>query len=454
MDKWNDPKSSDFVMIDNNFNELYLVQSKLKELEYFITYFESEIGDKSTMRVEYIEIVNKLLFRHFHGGGITIDLLEQLNTNDLFYLTSLVFEWLLPKEYKESIFIYIDKNLNKILSEDSSYGVLIYNYFGDFISKVYDKKSKNKSIDTYTKLDGKVLTNKIIMRINLNYKTVDSCYIDSPLSKLIYYNIYNETCFIYYRYDKIKNHPDHLKYCEYPFKFNEMIDKYFDDLIEDILILLNDIFADKAIKLCVKFGKYDLIYNINNKYSYINDYFYISNYLSQIRTNKEYLLDKNIIKIIDPYLYAKMCIELSYYDKLINIKSYWTSIQKAFQDYYKIEDNIFTKCQLNIITSVSNIISYEDIYLTGDKVLRLSSFYPFKGDLILLVGKIEQIKDNTVNIIPKRDIKIKDILLYEGLEYNVIEVEILDKMCKITTDQIIINTDIEAYNLYKIEEII
>jgi len=456
MNEWNNPKYSDFVLIDDNLNKLYLTKSKLSELDYFKTYFESEIGNKSSMGVENISVCDKLLSTYFQGNRITVDFLSQFDYDELFCFISLVFEWLFPNEYKEIIFIYIDKNLNKILSEDSSYGILIYNYFGDFTCKVYDKKSKDKYKDTYSKLNGKSLTNKIILYINLNCTIVDECYIDSVLSKFLRYNIYLESCFLHQRYDKIKDHPEYLKQIEYKlfkYRLNEMIVKYFSTTTEEIFEFLNDIYADQAIKLCIKFGKYDLMNKINNHYPYINDYLYISNYLDQIGWNKEYLFDKNIIKIIDPYLYAKMCIELNSINKLINIRSYWTSIQKAFQDHYNSKNNIFTKSQLDAILSASNIISYEDVYLTGDKVLRLSSFYPFNGDLAILVGEIKQIDKDIIFVIPKRSIKINDILLYEGLEYTVVKVKILDHVCKITIDQIIIRGNTEVYNLYKIEEI-
>lgn len=402
--QFNDPTYSDFKLIDDDNNVLYLHTFVMRQNKYFDTWFKSQLTpDKTKMHVTSVPLATKLI-GHLYCLPFQIE--DDIDYNDFFEMVELTQMWCLSEGITTVEFIFVIKNYEKMIRADINNCMLLYNYFESQCPINYHDKQYS----------GKWLKSKLVEYVTKNISNLNSGFINLPIAKLLSHEQYIQTCLSYKYYDKLTEHSD-IKNNIYVNMLNKCIHDKINTI--DTTIFTSKVFnyldIENQVVLALKNKMYNLI-NINSGFidqhlvKRIN-YFVngtIDNYDQQI-------LNSNITQLLEPVLQASLYIKFNEYNKLLSIPL--KQIKEAFTKYY--DADIFTNNQLYAIMSADSMITDKtfdnlDNHKSSYKILHITSFVPFTGKLYTLIGTYNKISNDTFEIKPIKKIHKTDELWIEN----------------------------------------
>lgn len=403
---------SDLIMEDNDQNIVYLHSFIIRQHEYFNTWFNSSISDKTKIHVSDIQIAKKLI-AFMYGFEFVIE--PDMDYDEFFELVDLSQMWLLPQRIKDIEFAFVVQNYESMIKKDINYSIPLYTYFEKQPSI---NGERHPTIAFLTKqYNGKWLVENITKYVSSNILNLNGGFINLPVAKFVPNERYIMACIEYKYYDKLIDHMNALSSDIYMNAMN----KYINDNIQKIVPSIFESTIAKYLDfenytiLSLKYELYDLI----DKFTGFKDdrtFKRINNYIT--RTFDKYdkrLLDSNIVKYLDPQLLINMYIKYGDFNKLLNIPT--QHIKEAFKEHY--HTNVFTNAQLNAIMTADAIIPYSNqLNKSAWKTLRVKSFVPFIGSFYIITGQCKKINDNTIVLRIRKSISKQDKISINDIEYS------------------------------------
>lgn len=143
--QYNKQETSDFTLTDSAGKKLHLHKFILRSNDYFKQFLDSTVtADKSTMSVQSVEVVSKLVW-YMYTGEFSIP--ANLGPADFIDLCDVTEMWLLLKTLKVKLFEYLYNNWKVIVASDIRYAEILFKYFGDHpcIEVIYQLPGDSKA---------------------------------------------------------------------------------------------------------------------------------------------------------------------------------------------------------------------------------------------------------------------------------------------------------------------